>query len=406
MDAIDRADLDFDWSAPGALGADYIPRLLKIQEFDPIFWSNCQSAWVVTRHADILAGLRDSRLSNQRYHLELEARSETGGGATLGTVRRWVFNQDGSEHMRLRTLLIKPFSKSQADTYRSDIRGIMNARIDRLANRDSFDFFKEFAAPFVAEALLHIIGFTGVITPERMIEMADAIVAALVTAGDQASVSRADRAIEELTPLIEAEIDDRRHTARNDLLTALVHLSEDGERLTREDIVSLFHVLMLAAIDTTAHTLSLIVPVLDERADSRTYLREHPHRMPAIVEELQRYIGMQNMMHRIASEDFEWHGRQIHKGDMVFFMLAAGNFDPGVFDRADELDFERERKQQLTFAPGLHSCIGMHIAKMEIEEALKTIFTRFGRVRVLQPPQYQANYMTRSFHSLNVRFEV
>lgn len=403
----EQDDLDFDWTAPGAVGAGYIDRLKKIQERTPIFWSEHQQAWVVTRHADILAGLGDRRLSNHRYHLKLEQRArETGrfDGELLGTVRRWVFNTDGSAHTRLRNLLMKPFSRGQVERFREPVRELMNRRLTELETRESFDFVSDFSLPFIAEALLEIIGLSDVFTPQQIIDMADTIVVALVGQPDEAAFQAADRSIRELTPIIVREIELRRRSPRVDLLTSFVELSENGDRLTEDDIIGLFHVLLLAANETTAFTLTLMMPVLDEAEPRRAYIRAHPDRLPAVVEELQRFVGMQNLMHRIAAEDFEWLGQKIKKGEMVFFMLAAGNRDPSAYDNPDTVDFERQRKLPLMFAPGLHHCIGNFIAKMELEVALEELFRRYDRVRVVEPElEYRANYMTRGFTRLGVK---
>lgn len=397
--------LDFDWSSPGALGKTYISRMRRIQQTDPVFWSDLQNAWIVTRHADILAGLKDSRLSNRRYHLELEANASASGtsGSTLDTVRRWMFNNDGREHMRLRTLLIKPFSRAQADKLRPDLREMLAERLDAKSGLPSFEFQSEFAQPLVAASLLKMIGFDGVLSPSEMIAMAQTIVAALVTAGDVESVQRADKTIDDLSPLIQHQIALRRSEPRDDLLTDLLNISEAGDRLTETDIISIFHVLLLAAVDTTSNTMALFVDLLDKSPENRNYIREHPDRIAAIVEELQRHVDMQNMMHRIVAEDFEWHGKQIRKGQMVYLMLGIGNFDESVYPDPETVNFDRQRQQMLAFAPGLHHCLGFHVAKMELEEFLLHIYARYENVAVLEQPEFQPNPMTRCFESLKVR---
>jgi pimeloyl-[acyl-carrier protein] synthase len=401
-------ELDFDWTQPGALGPDYFQRLRRIQQTTPMMWSAHQQAWIVTRHKDIIAGLGDRRLSNRRYHLKLQARAEEIGSRSelLETVRRWVFNTDAPDHTRLRLLLMKPFSRAQIERFRPGVTKIINRRLDELQSRPGFDFIGEFALPLVAEALLDIIGLADALTGEKVIEMAQTIVVALVGQPDEVAYQAADKSIRDLTPIILREIESRRRTPRADLLTSFLEIAENGDRLTQEDIISLFHVLILAASDTTAFTLALMIPVLDESRTYRDYIRAHPDRLPAIVEELQRWVGMQNLMHRIAAEDFEWLGQKIKAGDMVFFMLAAGNRDPDVYTDPDSIDFERQRKTPLMFAPGLHHCIGHFIAKMELEVALQVLFERYDRVRVVEPQlEYRINYMTRGFQRLNVRLE-
>jgi cytochrome P450 PksS len=402
------AEPDFDWLAPGALGPGYLERLQSVQQIAPVAWSEHQQAWIVTRHADIVEGLKDRRLSNHRYHLALEQLSRATGcddGELLKTVRQWIFNQDGPDHTRLRLLLMKPFSKSAIDGYREPVRESLVQALEPLAQRSSFDFVNELAFPFVSRALLSIIGLSHLVTPEQLGSMSRKIVAALVAKPKAADIVEADRVIATLTPAILKEIEARRRSPQNDLLTGFVTLSENGDRLSEKEIITLFQVLMLAAIDTTTYTLSLMIPVLDASAAHREYIRTHRGNLQPVVEELQRYVGMMNMMHRIAAEDFEWHGQQIRAGDMVYLMLAAGNHDPAVYENPNTLDFDRKRKLPLMFAPGLHHCIGHFIAKMELEVALAELFTRFDRVRVLEAPEFLPNYMTIGLPRLAVRLE-
>jgi cytochrome P450 len=402
-------ELDFDWMQPGALGDTYLERLQRIQQQTPVFWSEHQKSWIVTRHADILAGYKDeARLSAHRFHLRLEQHAREKGepeGELLKAVRRWVLNLDGMDHARLRTLLLKPFSKPQIDRYRDAVRANFVQLLERSAARERFDFVNELAFPYSAQTLLHIIGMSHVITPEELFKMSQSIVVALGGRLTEEDLKAGDRAISTINSKIVREIEECRRAPRDDLLTNLVTLSENGDRLSESEIVSLYQVLFLAAIDTTAYTLSLIVHVLDRSPEHREYIRSHLDRMPLIVEELQRYVGMMNMNFRIATVDFEWHGQQIKSGNSVMFMLAVGNRDPQVFEDPNTLNFDRKRKPTLMFAPGLHHCLGHFIAKMGLEVALEELFGRSERVRVLETPEYLPNYMTRSFGQLMVRLE-
>jgi pimeloyl-[acyl-carrier protein] synthase len=403
-------DLDFDWQVPGALGGDYLKRLQRLQKDAPIFWSRYQNAWVVTRHQDIVDGLRDLRLSNSRFHLPLEHYARTNGlpdGPLLGAVRNWVFNIDGPDHGRLRRLLMKPFGRSEIQKYQGVTKGLFERILSSAEGRPQVEFVHEIALPYAAGALAHIIGLDEAVDARQMMDWSQAIGTVFGTGNANAqTLAVADRAIAELTPLLEREIAERRRKPRNDLMTAFVQISEDGDQLNEREIVELFHVLLLAAFETTANTLTLSVAALDGSAARRDYVRAHPDRMTQIVEELQRQVGMLNMMHRICAEDFEWHGSKLKRGDMVYFMLSAGNWDETVYPKPEEIDFDRERKIPLMFAPGLHHCIGHNLAKMELEIAISTLFDRYERVRVLtEEPRFAVNFINRSFETLDVRFE-
>jgi len=402
-------NLDFDWSAPNAMDDGYIQRMLKLQDTHRVFWSDHQQAWIVSRHEDILEALNDTRLSNSRFHLPLESYAKANGIDAQGlveSVRGWVFNMDGDNHQRLRGLMLKPFSKARIRQYENGLERIFSSILDDVEERDSIEFVSEIAFSFVSKALLHIVGLEGAVSHEQVIRWGRAIEQGIVPPwrGEE-SLRDANAVIDEVTAIITAEIDKRRLEPRDDLLTDFVHSADDGGKLGIDDVVMIFQVLLLAAIDTTANTLTLMVRVLSQSASHRDYIRNHPEKMTEIIEELQRYVCMQNMVHKIAAQDFVWHGQQIRKGDLVFLMLGIGNWDKSVYERPDVLDFERERKMPLMFSPGLHHCIGHNVAKLELEVGVRLLVERYSNVLLAEEQlNFKPNFMMRALERLDVRF--
>jgi cytochrome P450 len=398
-------ELDFDWLAPGALGPDYVPRLRRLQKHAAVFWSERQHAWIVTRYRDIAEGLKDSRLSSYRFHLALERHTRERGwpeGALLRSMRHWMFNLDGREHMRLRTLLLKPFAKGEIEHHRERTRAVFANALERVRGRPSFEFQKELAFPYVAQVLLELLGLSECFSPQEITSLN--IAGAMTEAIDDAKIAAADQAVERVGHVLGSEMEKRRRAPRGDLLTSLVSVADQGDRLSDFDITGIFLILALGGIDTTSYTLAMMMPVLERSPGHRDYIRAHPGRITPIVEELQRLVVMKNMVHRLATQDFDWHGEQIRKGDMVFLMLGIGNWDESVFPHPDTLDFERQRTASLIFAPGLHHCIGHNVAKMELEVALGELLARFDRVEVLdEHHEFHPNTYNRGFKALNAR---
>jgi len=123
------------------------------------------------------------------------------------------------------------------------------------------------------------------------------------------------------------------------------------------------------------------------------------------VLELMRYTAMAAAQPRVASADFEWAGRQIKKGDVVFLMQAAGNRDPRVYDRPEELDLSRKNDASLTFAPGLHHCIGHLLAKMQLTEFFSALTENFDGAEILDDEViFSPILVFRSIPSLHMRF--
>jgi cytochrome P450 len=398
--------LDFDWAVPNITGPDFVPLLRRIQERTPVFWSERQNAWLVTRYPDVSEGLLDRRLSNHRMHLVLDPYRKgdvfRDYPEFTRAILRWVFNVDQPDHTRLRKLIVRPFSRTEADRH----RGFATAALEQLiAGRDRAEFITDIAMPYTCHNLLHGLGVDDVIDMTHMIRWATSIATAFGTSFiDPTASEPAERSIVEITEIIGEQVRDRRIKPRGDLLTQLVQLSEGGDRLTTEEIVHLFQVLLLGGFETTANTLTLIVHALDSHPAQVAYIRSHPEQLTDIVDELQRFVGMVGIKSRVVAEDFEWHGQRLRAGDLVYLMLCSANRDPAAFADPDDIRFDRPRKQNMVFGPGLHHCIGHHLARMQLEVALAVLYSPHTRIQVLdRNPSWTPNPLTRNVTALPVR---
>jgi cytochrome P450 len=132
--------------------------------------------------------------------------------------------------------------------------------------------------------------------------------------------------------------------------------------------------------------------------------RAHPERGVDATIELMRFTAMSTAQPRLASRDFEWRGRKIRANDLVMLMIAGGNRDPRVFANPEQLDLARPSDTALTFAPGLHHCIGHLLAKVQLSEFFAALTQRFERVEILEEPQFVPNLVFRGVTGLQVRF--
>ena len=205
------------------------------------------------------------------------------------------------------------------------------------------------------------------------------------------------RAWAQLDAYIEDLIAQRRHYLTDDLISELIRAEDDGDRLTHDELVNLVAILLNAGTDTTRNQLAAAVEVLSDHPDQWALLAEHPELAPKAVEELMRHSPIVFGSLRVATTDVELGDVLIPAGAFVLANTAAANRDPAVYDDPDRLDITRDGPApMLTFGGGVHYCLGAHLARVELVEALRVITPRCPMPAAPAPrrgsrsPSYQA----------------
>ncbi len=162
----------------------------------------------------------------------------------------------------------------------------------------------------------------------------------------------------------------------DDLIGGFITAEVDGQTLTREDVIDITFLLVLAGLDTVAASLSCIVDWLARHPDQRQRLLDDPAVLPAAIEELMRFETPVVAGGRYATADFELAGEQIRAGDEITVCWAAANLDDDGFGHPLEVDFDRVAKRHIAFASGFHRCLGSHLARMELTVILTALHER------------------------------
>lgn len=187
-------------------------------------------------------------------------------------------------------------------------------------------------------------------------------------------------------------------------MTALVQATDQGEKLTVEEMLGALHILIVAGHDSTANTLTLSLAALSQQPQAWNYMHDNPANSMACCLELMRYVAMSASQPRIVAEDFEWHGKQLKKDEVIFLMMAAGNRDPRVYEDPETLDLTRTNDQSLVFGPGVHHCIGHVLAKMQVTEFFSALVREFQGAQVLDDRlKFMHQLAFRGLSELNVR---
>jgi len=182
-----------------------------------------------------------------------------------------------------------------------------------------------------------------------------------------------ERAGEELTAYVSDLIAERRADPRDDLLSDLIAIEQDGDRLSTDEMAMLAQAVLMAGTDTTRNQLACSVALFTEHPDQWALLAEQPELATRAVEESMRYLGAVRGTARFASEDVVYRDVLFPQGTLVVTSLAGANRDPEAFDDPNVFDITAERgTAQMTFGSGIHFCMGAALARAELQEALRS----------------------------------
>jgi cytochrome P450 len=178
-------------------------------------------------------------------------------------------------------------------------------------------------------------------------------------------------------------VEQRRVKPGNDLVSALVRAEEAGESLSDDEIISNVLLLFVAGHETTSNMLGNALIALHRQPEQLALLQRDPSLISKAVSECLRFDSSVQMIARTALEDVEVEGLALARGTIVFMMLGSANRDPGQFSEPDRLDIQRPLQGKLlSFAAGIHHCLGARLATLELEIGLGTLVSRLPDLRI------------------------
>jgi cytochrome P450 len=194
---------------------------------------------------------------------------------------------------------------------------------------------------------------------------------------------------------------------QNDIVDAIAYFEfPDGQPYTDTERAGTLTQLTAGGIETTGAVISGAIHHLAVNPTQREMLRNNPSAIPRAVEEYLRFFVAAPCLGRRVKEDTELSGTKLSRGDYVVYNLGGANRDPRIFDDPQSLDIDRSPNKHLTFAAGVHTCIGMHLARLNIRIAIETFLQRLPQYSVADgfEPHFQAG-ITRSMTALKLSFE-
>ena len=212
------------------------------------------------------------------------------------------------------------------------------------------------------------------------------------------------RSHRQLAEYFTAIVEQRRRERRDDLISRLVEVEEQGDKLTRDETIVMLRLLLIAGNEATRNLIGNGVRALLQHPDQLALLREQPELIPSAVEELLRYDSPSQLDMRIASRDLDIGDSAVPSGTMIGLLIGSANHDPERFRRPDELDITRSDSGNISFGRGIHHCLGAPLARLEARIALEVLLERFDRIGFgTRPPTYRRSIVMRGPEHLEVR---
>jgi cytochrome P450 len=374
--------------------------------------------WLVTRYDDVRMLLADPRISKDGHRVnemftkhsgapapepsaqdeepaaESADAEESAGGGFDDDLTAHMLNTDAPVHTRLRKLVGAAFTTQRVERLKPRIREIADDLLARMAGRDEVELVDEYAAPLSSTVIAELIG-----VPESDRTPFRDWVNTLVGSGHSAEA--VENASAQVIAYSEKLIAIKRENPGEDLLSALVQASDDGDRLTKGELVAMMFILVVAGHETTMNMLGNGTHSLLKHPDQLHLLLSEPSLMDGAVEELLRYDGPVSLgTFRFTTEEVPLDGLTIPAGEILALSLGSANRDGAKFSDPDRLDIARKMTGNLAFGHGIHRCVGAPLGRALVEIGLDRLVHTYPRMELAGTPQDLAWKNSTLMHGL------
>ncbi|HUY42599.1 MAG TPA: cytochrome P450 [Acidimicrobiales bacterium] len=364
-----------------------------LREHDPVHWTEERDGgrgfWSLTKYDDVLMASRNTEVFSSREGIRMEDMD-----AEETEARRTLMEMDAPEHTRLRRLVSRPFAPKSVQGYEESVRTLAIEVLDGLEGAKEFDFVTTVARELPMKMLGRLLGLPHE-DLEWLVERGDALIGNSDPDFTDFVVDQVDTSAYRLLPFrnpVSLELfeyaaialEERRLRPTNDILSALLEPTSDGESLDDKALKNFFTLMVAAGNDTTRYSMTGGLLALIER----------PHLLNAIpamtieqrkmlVDEMLRFTTATMHFRRTLTQDFTLRGKQLRAGDKAVIWFTSANFDEEQFSMPFAFNAERSPNDHVSF--GLrspHLCLGAHLARLEMRVLFEEIADRWSRVEL------------------------
>lgn len=386
--------------------ADPYTRYARLREMAPVHRSQLGPLWFLTRYHDCNLVLRDHRFGKGDF----SDRSGAMGVFSPAMPERQqsimvdsMLMQNPPDHTRVRALVSRGFTPRRVDALRSGIEAMTDAILDDIERQSEVDVMDALAFRLPVRVIGELVG----VPAQDQDQFRNSVrqgAAAMDPGTTPEQVEAAQDAMEGMADYFRDLIERRRRVPQDDLTSALIAVRDGEDRLSEEEMIATLILLFAAGFETTSNLIGngLYTLLATDQLDS---LRRQPNAIATAVEEVLRYESPVQLDARTAFEPVVIDGHEIEEGDTVVTYLGAANRDPAQFPDPETFDPGREPNYPLSFAAGIHFCLGANLARAEGQVVFERMMARFARIELLEEaPPWRGTLILRGLDHLHVRF--
>jgi len=384
--------------------ADPFPWYRALRQKAPVYGHE-EIGIVLSRYDDIDRVLRDRRFG---VATPSPWREVFAAGAPLSMQllsENSLLFIDPPQHTRVRGLVAQAFTPRRIETLRPRIGAMIDGVLDALAGRPVFDLLEEVAWPIPIMGVSELLGVPT--TDQHLLHRwTQAITAVDELPLEFDLLPAAGRAADEFLAYVADLVDDRGRRPGEDLISGLIAAEADGQSLTRDELLSMVVLILLAGHDTTASLISTALWLLLGHPDQADLVRQDPDAVDGAIEETLRHVGPL----QVASGGGRWPHEAVTIGDTVIepgtpvrLLLGSANRDPAQFEDPDTFDIRRPPFRHLAFGRGLHVCLGSALGRLEAQVVVPAVLQRFPELQLVDAtPTWRPSFVVRQLATLPV----
>ena len=335
--------------------------------------------------------------------LEIAEMFGVDDGPLAEEMRRNILHLDGDDHRRLRQLVNPFFTPRAADKWRPAMRGFLEQLWEPIAEQGRCEAVEQLCKPYPSLTIATVMGAPLEDAP-KLHEWSNWIQKQFDGPTLMSQRERVDRAVAEFYDWVGPLIERRRETPGDDLISALIKAEEEGDRLDDAECRNLVLNVLVGGVDTTQSQLAQALRLFATHPEQWELLGREPERAPAAVQEVVRFEPITPFTARIMREDLEVRGVTFPAGTIVMVAAVTGNRDGENEGAHFDIAAERDHTRVLTFGAGPHYCLGVNLARAELEEALTFLAPRMPGLALGGEPELEAVHGIYGVGRLPVRW--